>query len=222
MGKNNFNILLNLACSNCGSFWDVKHGYCTVCLGKILANFKAHTFQHTLNPNVLVRALFLWIKDESRFKNRLILSLKGEDQQEKWSVFAKYFCYSHKLAFDRNTATSKTCIIPISTGKKDHGYFFAKSISEVMNFDLIESVYIHKMNKQKKLTITERSQAKLQAKVFINCEDLNEKNTAFLNKYDRVIIADDVFTTGNTTELLISKLLHPNIEVWVLAHRELG
>ncbi len=155
------------------------------------------------NVNFAIRALYQWSNGDETVGN-VIRGLKGGTPRPALKYFAK------EVAL-RNFTNEKCVVIPIpptKVGAKDHSYYLAEEIAEQCGYEMKTLLYWkNKKVGQKYLKKTARFQNLIGAK-------------DRLANFDKVILVDDLVTTGATV-LAASRAIKGlnKIEVWALACR---
>lgn len=158
----------------------------------------------------MVRSLINWKKDESEIKNRLMMMLKGDKSIAAWSFWTQIFISQHRLF---KGLDETTLFIPIVAIQLDHSYFFAKALADQLGAEISTEIRQFKTLTSKKLS--KKGRQSKRSKFYIN--DMDQ-----FKKFKRIVVVDDILTTGETTAALLEQIDHENKEVWVIAHRELS
>lgn len=204
-------LILKILCAACGSFSSVNNGLCKNCENQAQHSMSPSATQHPVNSAILVRYLFSWKRDESELKNRIMTMLKGNKSSDAWKYWAVEFIREHK---QYKKIAGKTLFIPIVGKTLDHSFYFAKSLSEVTGFPM-EKMFRQDKNKSSK-GLRKRDRQRNKSKFYMGATNVK------MSDFERIIVVDDILTTGETSANLLKEIKHENIEVWVLAYRELS
>jgi predicted amidophosphoribosyltransferase len=195
-------------CKHCGhgicnnNFQGINF-FCTRCWEKLEKHKTQNNFVIYKTSEISVRSLFIW-KEKDSIVRDLIHGLKGGTP---WPVLNKL---SLELS-SRYELEEEAVIVPVPSskvGEKDHSCQMANIIAENHNLELWNHLeWTNKKTNQKFLNKTER---------FVN----EMKMTAKLSTGKRVILIDDLVTTGATAMAAYKAFKGLNqIEVWSLACR---
>jgi predicted amidophosphoribosyltransferase len=177
--------------------------FCKKCWEKLESEKTKPHFVIYKTPEIAVRSLFVWREKESIVKD-LIHGLKGGTPFMVLSDLARELSERYVLEGD-------TVIVPVPSskvGEKDHAFIMAKIISESQGLEFWNGLeWKNKRRNQKFLNKTERFVSEM-------------KMTQKLSSKKRVILIDDLVTTGATAVAAFKALKGLNqIEVWSLACR---
>lgn len=157
------------------------------------------------NDELAITKLFslISIKEHYDYMN-LIYSLKYIGIKNIGYVFGKELA---KIII-RESDTKYDCIVPVPIHRAklrergfNQSYYIAKGLSSKLNIPVNE-----KLIKRKKYTITQTKLSKEQRKVNILNAISEFKPNLKINNL-RILLVDDVFTTGSTTNVCANKLL---------------
>lgn len=177
--------------------------FCDECFLK-LENHKAPlNVKIFKEPGIIIKPLYLWKEKESEVAH-LIHGLKGGKPLDFLSEIAMEISR-------RNTVSDGTIIIPVppsKVGEKDHSHHLAKLVSRQLNCVFWDGLkWKNKRTHQKFLNKTERFRNEME-------------RTKTLPKCKKIILVDDLVTTGGTVFAAHKAIKSPKqIEVWSVACR---
>ena len=189
-------------CLKCGSFQIQNSGFCASCEKNFLQplfhfhRVKGHKAQNLLvlesssALNLNVYSFVCWKKNASDSLSEWVYLLKNKTSQARWDWIARNISSDREiqeLKLNQNSA-----LIPIPGHRKSHHTKnFCKSLSQVFGCRVIENTFslLHSDRQQKHLKRQERSNIELR---------LNEEITGLLAGAERLVLVDDIITTGAT------------------------
>jgi len=186
---------LNPLCLRCGSLSVRSSLFCRDCeicflLPRMMKHYRVIKNQEAL---FVVDFLLHWVPKESDSLSELVYLLKNRLSYSVWKFYIEKFMQIHSL---NQPSKLKTAIIPLPGSRLGktayHTKYFAQAWHEltstnVMNCLRNESVH----HEQKELTLAERGMTKM---VFL------EDFTTEIGQYDRIILIDDIVTSGHTLQ----------------------
>jgi predicted amidophosphoribosyltransferase len=152
-----------------------------------------------------IRSLFSWRRNGPRALSWLLRSLKQEDQVLPWREIAVWLVSSFALP-------SEDCLlvpIPSQRGRPNHALGLARALSDMLGFPVREALAQGGGGEQKRRRGYERSSIEFERAIW-----------NFHKENHKILIVDDVVTTGSTVRGAYLALGHPQrCEVWCLMDR---
>ncbi len=143
--------------------------------------------------SIPVDFLLHWIPEESDCLSELVYLLKSPLSLPVWKFYIERFIQFH---FFKTKSKLKTAVIPIPGSQKGktayHTKYFAKAWQQFMPCEILDCLG-HEADslQQKDLTLKQRGQTQF---------SLLEDFTTRLYQQERVVVIDDIVTSGNTLQ----------------------
>ncbi len=201
-------------CVRCGSLQVGSNFFCLECEKEFLhLRIDMHTrsleFKHKTYG---VKYLINWTPGESDCLSSVVYLLKSRWSRSAWENYGRLFA---KL-FDFSFAKNKTCFIPVPSGKKQkmsfHTRYFSQFLTDFYQADrLLCLKSAGHLQSQKSLRLDERSRIKF---------EFSEEFTSLVLAYNRVVLVDDIITSGNTIKACLETLkphLAPSCKIEIIA-----
>jgi predicted amidophosphoribosyltransferase len=201
-------------CVGCGSLVVHRKGLCLSCEYHILDRYLAHSEKvHDLNNSQLTfRYLFRWIPNASDILSAYVHLLKSPLAKPCWDEIAKLFIAHHEIS------QTNVIFVPIpSSRERKHSLYFATALAQKLDGTVIQALSVAQKNnaniEQKRKSKTERQRVSF---------EINEEFTDVLRGTAKIVLVDDVITTGASYQAAYNALnvLSENIELWAGFRRE--
>lgn len=206
-------------CLRCGSLQGRTSLFCQNCEIHFLAA-RMGRHQRWINDSderYIVDFLFHWIPEESDSLSELVYLLKSRLSRPTWKFFVKKF-----IELDQNQMSgNKTAAIPIPGSRPDriayHTRYFSEEWVRQTGASLVPCLKsANTKASQKELSLEERANSTM---------EFLEEFTNILKDCERVVLIDDIVTSGHTIRASLTALkpyLRPGclIEIKALLSRE--
>lgn len=203
------------SCANCGFPTTVPNTMlCSYCHHVVLKQ-KSLRSKNIIHQRKSIKAysLFDWTPNECNALSALVLALKGSAPPKVWLEYAALFV-NHRMS--QAVFPQDLIIVPCPSlnREKDHAWYFAKAVSELVNRPLLQLFQrgdCHYFRKASKLD----REAHLKSRLHFS-ENITQ--TTFENR--NIIFIDDIITTGTTVKSAYTHLdKAKSFEAWSLAYR---
>lgn len=193
-------------CSICGKL-NTK-SLCNKCKVKLKKEFlfKTDNYNEDLNKNFIEHHYFFKYEDLIRSQ---IISLKFHEKPYIYKTIS-YFLKNNQKSFENLKKYDIIIIVPISKKrKKERGYnqsnLIAKEISRIINVEIARNVLCKIKNTvpQSSLNKKQREENVEGAYKTQNCQKIKNK---------RILLVDDIYTTGNTINECAKVLIQKGIK----------
>lgn len=208
-------------CLKCGSFQIQKSAFCGNCENNFLAprisfykvqNLSA--FKNQPAEHVPIYSFIRWKKYESDSLSEWVYLLKNKVSQPRWDWVAENLSSNPKI--QELKLNQNSILIPIPGHRKSyHTQNFCKALSRVFGCAVIENTFsfLHLERQQKRLGLQERGDIKL---------ILNEEITGLLQYAERLVLVDDIVTTGATLKSAVQTLYKAGINHGTLQNKDIS
>ena len=182
-------------CLRCGAL-SVRSGlFCRTCETEFL--FPRLMKHRRLIENQNVDFLLHWVPDESDSLSELVYLLKNRLSFSVWKYYAEKFINLHPPMKEL-----KTALIPVPGSRRGkvayHTRYFALAWQHFCSGDIMNClVSAAEQGEQKDLALSERGGATM---------SFLEDFTSVMGDYDRVVLIDDIVTSGNTLQASLTAL----------------
>lgn len=184
---------------------------CNICYNRFLAEHYSPKRQMLESTQQL--SLIDWPTHKSRLLNSLVVKLKSDVYSPVWLDLAQLFSLSFNLEYINNSQTV-IVFVPGSQASRRHAQYFAQGLSSNLNVKVIDClVWSEQVLEQKTLNKKERQKRVLT----VDVEFTNQ-----LQSYSKIVVVDDVVTTGCTllaAQKALSLFTKAEIEFWVCFKR---
>lgn len=194
-------------CDRCRSCAVPIDLYCEHCWSQVFAHTYADATPACEESTFRVFSLFEWRNDRI---GEVIYALKGGVRASAFDRLAGEFSVRRSSA----GFVGPGVIVPSPPrpGQRlDHAVVWASALARLWGFPLENALSRMSNDQQKLLSVSERSRKEL---------DLLKNRKGLVNDGERIIFADDVYTTGATARAAYEALGRPSkFEVWTVACR---
>ena len=163
---------------------------------------------------VKILSLFNWVPGDGFQIAQVVKSLKDFRQEKAWEWVAHEWLLGTSWPGRRPAVTQNLILIPLpSATNRMHAAYFARGLSKKLGLPVHDVLIFDKedtISEQKKLRRRQRLGRRLRCREDITLSEL---------KASRIILIDDVITTGGTAEAARQALGLKSVEVWCLADR---
>lgn len=159
-----------------------------------------------------IKHLVTWKQDRDPEISRLLEALKGGKNSDLWSDPANYFYDKYAPELMKNIQNA--CLLPVPSrrnSKEDHAEMWARALSQRTGLPIVRgkaegSVETKKLGRRDRL---------LQSRIW---------QLSVPRRFNQVIIADDIVTTGATAGSVIRALAGTGVQcqIWAFCHRLSG
>lgn len=197
--------MLSPLCVRCGSFQVQECFLCKNCEESFL-NGRLKPQWRDLN-NHFVQSLIEWHPGESDSLSEIVYLLKSRLSQKAWAFYSRQV---------KITCSHNAVIVPVPSSRTGrtafHTKYFAEALRAQHQVSIIDCLLsFEQKGSQEALTVEKRAEIQFQ---FI--EDFTQK----MRSYHRVILIDDIITTGHTLSACLSVLkehMRPSQEIEIIA-----
>jgi predicted amidophosphoribosyltransferase len=182
-------------CLKCGSIWVQDNYFCAKCSRDFLQQHFG-LIQNKINENLNVTSFIRWNKNQSNALSELVYLLKTRTSYFAWTKYVESFEDEICKLVD---GKENTILIPVpGTRKSFHTSYFAKAVQSMTGCRAIFA-----LNKPIDLGMQKTKSLSERRLIVIN---VNEDFTEQLLMADKVVLIDDILTTGATLNGCISAL----------------
>lgn len=207
-------------CLRCGSLSVHSSLFCHFCETEFLLPRMMNHYRVIKDQGSLFTVDFLlhWIPQESDSLSELVYLLKHRLSFLVWKFYVEKFLHFHSK---NRSSKLKTALIPIPGSRQGktayHTQYFAQAWQQLSQVEVVNCLKSHsEQGEQKELTLEERGLSQM---------SFLEDFTTGMDQYDRVILIDDIVTSGHTLKASLMALkphLKPDclIEIKALLSRD--
>ena len=193
-------------CSICGKL--SPESICNKCKAKLENEFEFKTDNYSLEESKKFIEHHYFFKYENIIRNQ-ILSLKFQQKPYNYKTIA-CFLEKKQKSFEKLKKYDIIIVVPISKQrKKERGYnqseLIAKEISKIIQIKILKNkiVKIKNTEPQSTLNTKQREESVKSAYMAKNVEKIKNK---------KILIFDDIYTTGNTVNECAKMLIESGID----------
>lgn len=210
-------------CLSCSSFRIDESGLCGKCRQRLseLKSLKNKTNlkglgDNSLEGNLMVRELFLWNPGQSDSLSKLILHLKGDQEERLWQYWAEQFLIHHPELL--KCRLGGLVPAPSSGPYRMHATLFAKALAMHLDCPVLEILEMKTVDGHQR----EKSRAERLDRDVKLVDKEGKQFIALEGDYRNLVLVDDVLTTGSTVRACWRAMGSPRgFQAWVLARRTL-
>jgi len=199
------NIIVQFECFYCHSLFVYRLGLCEICHNKLIDEYWQPQ-ELLVSEETMQYTLFQWPGQKSRILNAMVVRLKSPLYEPVWSEIARLFLASFNFLKDDKSKTVFVCI-PSTDKFRTHSEYFATCLSTQTGVPVYDCLrWAEKFTPQKNLNKYDRKKIALY---------FDEEFTSYLNGVEKIILVDDVVTTGSTlgaAKQALLKVTHARIE----------
>lgn len=207
-------------CLRCGSLSVRASLFCQTCEVEFLYPRMMKHYRVIKNDESIFAVDFLlhWIPKESDSLSELVYLLKNRLSFSVWKFYVEKFIQFDSL---NHSSLLKTALIPVPGSRQGktayHTRYFARAWQEFTSAQVLNCLQSQaQQGEQKELTLAERGLSQMR---FL------EEFTSEIYQYDRIILIDDIVTSGHTAQaslMAIKPHLRPSclIEIKALLSRD--
>lgn len=209
-----FYRVLIVDCFGCGSLVVHRYGICKNCEHTILKNnLRKETSPKLLSKfGIPYRFLFHWVPGEDEVLSKYVYLLKSIIAEPIWREISGFFLINEKF-------NQETVLVPIPSRKgRRHSKYFAQGLVHHYGGSILPALNVINTNDKEQKQKSKEERFKIQF-------SLNEEFTEQLRLATKVILVDDVITTGASYKAAYTVLKNhgvwpENIELWTAFYRE--
>jgi predicted amidophosphoribosyltransferase len=197
------------SCFYCSSGERIESGLCTICWKTLESKKQVREITPKIESALTGYYLFSWEKDKSPLLNATMVLQKNPESFEMHLRFAEWLSYGQPYQ-------NNLCFIPIPSttlGQKDHAYWLAHNLAKIWQAPMGNILkWKHKPGLKKEQSRTDRR---------VGLIELVSEEFLKTHKNRKLILIDDIVTTGSTVRLAYEALRTPDkIEIWAIACRQ--
>ena len=219
-------------CLNCGSLFPIRNTFlCGACWHQVDADrskTKSQRVRRVATGKLEALTLWNWIPDKNDALSVMLAALKGWNGAKEWEFLARGMLTQRlNLAGQWNSdieqGVDQSLIIPAPSLRpvaQDHAQNLAKELARLLQLPMLPVLYKPRVLNSEGETSHQRGRTRFaRQNVFIK----KRENFSHLDlSKSRVILIDDVLTTGETAAACIEALSPlKTYEIWCLAQRAL-
>lgn len=182
-------------CLKCGSIWVQDNYFCARCSRDFLQQHFGR-IQNELSNNIGVISLIQWNKNQSDALSELVYLLKTRTSYFAWKKYVQSF---EDEICELVDAKENTVLIPVPGSRKSfHTNYFAEAVQTITGCASLSA-----LNKPVNLGMQKTKSLNERRRIVIH---VNEDFTEQLLKANKIVLIDDILTTGATLNACVSAL----------------
>ena len=209
-------IIYPQTCSICG-YLNTK-SLCNKCKLKLKKEFEFQEDDYSNNTNINFKKHYYFFKYQELIRNQII-SLKFQEKPYVFKTIST-FLENNQKDFEKLKKYDIILIVPVSKQrKKERGYnqseLIGKEIAKMLNIKILSNVLIKIKNTPAQSTLNKSEREK-------NIKNVYKVHKIEKIKNKKILIFDDIYTTGNTVnecskQLITEGISKENISILTIA-----